>query len=125
MRGKLFHNRIVNEAGDIFIKYDWQVYTEHLFRSGEITTFFDLFAVRDNLRIACEIETTARHAVDNIIKALATGIYLWVIVPTRDISRKIEQKLSLLDLDIHPGSISILLNCNVEEALLQFHQNYI
>ena len=93
MRGKAFHNRIAEEAKTIFSNHHWQVYTEHRYRKNGITTYLDLFAVKGKQAIACEIETTIRHAIDNALKAQAVGLVLWIIVPTRTLRRQIERKL--------------------------------
>ncbi|MCK5000313.1 MAG: hypothetical protein KAS23_12290, partial [Anaerohalosphaera sp.] len=83
MRGKAFHNRIAMEAKTILNNHSWQVHTEHRCRKNGITTYLDLFAIKGNKAIACEVETTSRHAVDNARKAQAVGVVLWIIVPTR------------------------------------------
>ena len=93
MRGKAFHNRIVEEAKTIFNNHGWQTYTEHRYRKNGITTYLDLFAVKGAKRIGCEVETTPRHAIDNAVKALSAGLDLWIIVPTRTLRCQIEHKL--------------------------------
>lgn len=93
MRGKAFHNQIATDAKAIFSHHGWQVYTEHRCRKNGVTTYFDLLAVKGDQTIACEIETTPRHAVDNVLKAQAVGVVLWIIVPTRRLRRQIERKL--------------------------------
>ena len=83
MRGALFHNSIVKQAKAIFIRHGWQIHTECRYRNNGTMTYLDLLAVRNDYEIACEVETTARHAVDNAAKALAAGVSFWVIVPSR------------------------------------------
>ena len=120
MRGKAFHNQIAKEANAILINHGWKVCTEHRFRKNSITTYFDLFAVKDDRTIACEVETTSRHAVDNAIKAQAVGVVLWIIVPTRTLRRQIEHKLaSSAVTENHQSTKTILLSqLNTELNLL-------
>lgn len=123
MRGKAFHNRIAEEAKAIFSSHRWKVYTEHRYRKNGITTYLDLFAVKGDKSIACEIETTSRHAVDNAVKALSAGINLWVIVPSRTLRRQIEQKLISSGLDTGHKNVRILLFCQLEAELTFFQKN--
>lgn len=120
MRGKAFHNQIAEEAKMILSNHGWLVLTEHRCRKNDITTYFDLFAVKDNQAIACEIETTSRHAVDNAVKAQTTGVILWIIVPTRALRRQIERKLESSGITENYQSIKTILlsQLNTELNLL-------
>lgn len=93
MRGNPFHNKLVKDAECIFSEFGWKTCTEQVFRIGGTTTYFDLFARDGPLEIACEIETTSRHAVDNLRKAQAVGMPLWIIVPTRGVRQQIQRSL--------------------------------
>lgn len=93
MRGGAFHNKIAEEAKAIFCTHGWQVYTEYRYRCNGTTTYLDLLAIKGKQKIACEVETTIRHAVDNAVKALSVGVELWIIAPSRALSRQIERKL--------------------------------
>lgn len=121
MRGKDFHNALVDRAKTIFTSFNWQVDTEHRYRHNNITTYFDLYAVKANLVIACEIETTPRHVIDNVVKALATGVCVWVVVPTRVLLCQAKQKLASLNISASPESVRILLFSQLE-AELKFFQ---
>ena len=112
MRGKAFHNKMAADAKTIFSSHCWQVYTEHRYKKDAVTTYFDLFAVKDDHAIACEIETTARHALDNAVKARAVGVDLWIIVPSRTLLRRIERKLKSSNI-----SIPVMLLCQLEAQL--------
>ena len=114
MRGKAFHNLMVKKTQTLFGYHGWQVYTEYRCRRNGITTYFDLFAVKENRKIACEIETTVRHAMDNIVKALAMDICLWVIVPTHSICRQVKQKLASSNLNTSHKTVRILLFSQLE-----------
>lgn len=109
MRGKAFHNQIAEEAKTIFDNHRWQVHTEYRYRKNGVTTYLDLFAVKGDQAIACEVETTSRHAVDNAHKAQAVGIALWIVVPTRTLRRQIERKLGSSGVTENYTSIKTIL----------------
>ena len=109
MRGKAFHNQIAEEAKTIFSNHGWYIHTEHRYRKNGTTTYFDLFAVKGDKQIACEIETTSRHAVDNALKAQTVGITLWIVVPTRTLLRQIERKLGSSGVTENYTSIKTIL----------------
>lgn len=121
MRGGVFHNKIVEEAKAIFNNHGWQAYTEY--RCNGITTYLDLFAVRGSKKIACEVETTARHAVDNAVKALSADLDLWIIVPSRTLGRQIEHKLRYSGFNTKHQTIRNLLFCQLEVELNSFQKN--
>lgn len=120
MRGKAFHNRIVEEAKMILSNHGWQVCTEHRCRKNGITTYLDLFAVKGNQAVACEIETTSRHAIDNALKAQIAGIVLWIIVPTRTLRRQIEHKLKSSSVIKNHQSIKTILLSQLNTELNSF-----
>jgi hypothetical protein len=122
MRGGAFHNRIAEEVKMIFSKHGWQIFMEHRYRNNGITTYLDLFAIKGDKKIACEVETTARHVIDNAIKAQSVGIGLWIIVPTRTLYRKIEQKLRSSALATTCQPIRILLLCQLKVYLIDFSE---
>lgn len=126
MRGKEFHNKIVKDAESILNIHGWQVFTEHCYRKNGITTYFDLLAVKGNQEIACEVETTSRHAVDNALKAQTAKVALWIIVPTRKLRRQIERKLKSSAVIKNPKSIKTILlsQVNTELNLLRKEQSY-
>ena len=70
MRGKAFHNYMAMQTKAIFDAHGWQVNSEHRYRKNGMTTYFDLYVMKGNRSIACEIETTSRHAIDNARKAV-------------------------------------------------------
>ena len=122
MRGALFHNTITDQAKAIFIRHSWQVHTEYRYCDNGTTTFLDLLAVRADCRIACEVETTVRHAVDNAVKALATGITLWVIVPSRRLRRQVERKLASSNISGNRKAIKVLLLCQLEAEVIDYEK---
>lgn len=70
--------------------------------------------------LAIEIETTARHAVDNARKAAMVDVPLWVIVPTRRLKSDLTRKLK--DLAIRSGNqpIKILLLGQLRKELTNY-----
>ena len=117
MRGKAFHNMIVEQAGDVFRENGWQVNMEYRYCEDNITNYLDLFAVRDNKRIACEVETTPRHVLDNAAKAILLGIELLVVVPSRRVRQQIERKLAASLPDEICKSLKVMLIDQLAEHL--------
>lgn len=120
MRGGAFHNKIVEQAKAIFNEHGWQVHTEYRYRKNGITTYLDILAVKGNRKIACEIETTARHGVDNAAKAVSAGLDLWIIVPSRKLRHQIERRLICSALNTKNQKIRIVLFCLLEAELNNF-----
>jgi hypothetical protein len=123
MRGSGFHNKIAEEVKAIFDNHNWQVYTEYRYRKNGVTTYLDLLAVRGNQKIACEVETTSRHAVDNAVKALSAGLDLWIIVPSRTLYRQIEHRLISSGINTKHQAIRVLLLCELEAELTFFQKH--
>ena len=117
MRGKPFHNLITDETESIFKTHGWQVRTEYRYRKNGTTTYFDLYAVKDSRAIACEVETTVRHAVNNALKAKTVGVVLWIIAPTRKLRCQIERKLELSGIAQNDKSTKIILLSQVNTEL--------
>lgn len=117
MRGDLFHNKLVKDAEAVFGELDWQTDTERMVCTKGVTTYFDLFAWTDSLIMACEIETTCRHALGNFRKAQATEIPLWIIVPTRRIRQQIQRSLGTEQ--IFPGGkpVEIIFPDELKECI--------
>jgi len=117
VRGGAFHNKIVEEVRAVFLSYGWEVETEFCCQRNEITTFFDVYAVRGDARIACEVETSVRHVADNVKKAESVGVRLWVVVPSRRLCRLVEQKLDGAGSSGFRGEAVVLLVGEVERKL--------
>ena len=91
MRGGPFHNQLVKDAECLFLKFGWKTETERRLSSKGVTTYFDLYARDGPLHVACEVETSCRHAIDNLKKAQRVGMPLWIIVPTQRIRSQIRR----------------------------------
>lgn len=109
MRGQILHNTMAKDAETTLENYFTQVHPEYKCCKNGIITFFDLFARQQLFVLALQIETTARHGVDNAIKAQAVGIPLWIIVPATKIKIRLSHKLNLLQLNPGGEEIKILL----------------
>jgi hypothetical protein len=94
-----------------------EVDPEHKCSKNGVVTYLDLFARGKQFVLACEIETTARHGVDNALKAAAVNIPLWIIVPTNKVKIKISRKLKPLQLRPGGKPIKILLLGQLEREL--------
>ena len=91
MRGQPFHNQLVKDAECLFLRFGWKTETEWRLSAKGVTSYFDLYARDGPRHVACEIETSCRHAIDNLKKAQLVGIPLWIIVPTRKIRSHIQR----------------------------------
>lgn len=117
MRGNLFHNRLAQKAQMTFENFAWCISIEHRIHANGTTTFFDLFAEINHYKLACEIETTPRHAIDNAQKAQAVGVPLWFVVPTRKVKRQIVGKLNNQNLAPGGEPIKVLILSELENEL--------
>lgn len=111
---------IVQKAKAVFTEHTWQVQTEYCIKKAGTNYYFDLLAIKGQYKVACEVETTRRHAIDNALKASIVDIPLWFIVPTRNIKNQIADRLKKLRMK--PGSepIKILLLDQLEQELLDY-----
>ncbi|MHC4799410.1 MAG: hypothetical protein ACYTF1_22475, partial [Planctomycetota bacterium] len=93
---------------------------EHQISNHQTTTFVDIFVRKGKIEVAIEIETTARHAVDNAKKAAMVGVPLYVIVPTHCLKSHLTRKFD--DLELHPCGkpIKILLIGELRQELTNF-----
>ena len=120
MRGKLFHKMIVQKAKAVFTEHNWQVQTECCIKKAGTNYYFDLLATKGRYEIACEIETTRRHAIDNALKASIVDIPLWFVVPTQNIRKQIADKLKKLRMKSGNEPIKILLLDQLKQELLDY-----
>ena len=117
MRGGSFHNKMVDEVVAVFLRNGWKVDTEFLCRASGVTTFLDINATKGDDRIACEVETSIRHVIDNVRKAKALRVRLWVVVPSRKLCRLAKHKLSRPDFLDSSGEVFVFLLDEVESQL--------
>ena len=117
MRGEILHNTMGKTTGATLRGFFSEVYPEYKYCRNGVVTYLDLFARQSQFVLACEIETTARHGVDNAIKAAAVDIPLWIIVPTNKVKVKLLRKLKLLKLRPGGKPIKILLLGQLQREL--------
>ena len=117
MRGDILHNTMAEETEMTLCGFCSEVDPEHKYRKNGVVTYFDLFARQSPFVLACEIETTARHGVDNAIKAAAVDIPLWIIVPNNKVKVKLLRKLKPLQLRPGGEPIKILLLGQLQREL--------
>jgi len=116
MRGDPFHNELAGKVRAILERLGWRVWMEKRLVAAGTTAYFDLFAIRDGQRIAFEIETTARHALDNTRKAHAVGVPVMFIVPRRQTKRQIVRRLDTC-LVTGGENVKVLLLGEIESEL--------
>lgn len=120
MRGEPLHNFIARDVEKTASKFFPFVRSEYRVGRDGVTTYFDTFAQNDSVALAFEVETTARHAVDNAIKAISVGVPIWVIVPNRRLQRQLDRKLNLPELRPGGEDIKILLLRQLEQELRDY-----
>ena len=121
MRGDKFHNSIVDQAGKIFISHGWDVYKEYRYPCNAVTTYLDIFAMRCNYKIGCEVETTSRHILDNATKSAVANIPLWVIVPSRKLQHLAWRMIESSDVT-GVSMTKVLLPYQLEQELINFEK---
>ena len=117
MRGDTFHNFLADEIKAAVSAPVTCVYTEYRVRRCGVVADFDLFLTAGHFVLGIEIETTIRHAFDNIRKADAVDVPLWVVVPTRRLKNRIERRLKNAEITPAGQPIKILLLDQVKPAL--------
>jgi len=120
MRGKPFHNLMVDDTKATLDRFFEEVGLEYRLRRNNIVTDLDVFARRGSMTLAVEVETTDRHALDNARKAAAVGVPLWIIVPTRALQRRLVRRLAPLGLRPGGRPICVLLLGQLEQALTHY-----
>lgn len=120
MRGEPFHNSIAVASQEIASRRFDFVGTEYVFRRNGVTTVFDVFARRGVAVLAFEVETTARHAVDNARKAVSVGVPTWIVVPSRRLKLQLTGRLDRLQLRPAGEPIKILLLGQLEQELTNY-----
>lgn len=117
MRGARFHNELARRAKELFELSGWHVQMEKRIQDNDVTTYIDLYATQAGRVLACEIETTDRHALDNAHKAIAVDLALCFVVPTLGLKRCIMRKLSKIGLTSRNQHINVFLLGELEAML--------
>ena len=98
MRGQRLHNFLAVRCVAILLAMGCAVTTEKRFRLGRTITDSDIYAVRDEIACAIEIETTLRSAVRNIAKShvIPCDAYV-VLVPDRRLAGRVRAAAATAD----------------------------
>lgn len=120
MRGGIFHNHITGMVKVTLEEFFGSVHTEYRYRRNGSVSDFDLFAQQGPFVMAFEVETTSRHALDNILRAAAVQVPLWVIVPSHDLQTRIAGQVRALNLRPAGEPIKILLPGQLQQALMDY-----
>lgn len=113
MRGKMFHNYMVEKTSRLLAALGWFICFEFCIRRNGVTNYVDIFAVLNGVQVAFEIETTSRHIADNCYKAQAVGIPVCIIVPTAGTYQAAVKKTRNLTVE-HPIQIFTLQQLDQE-----------
>ncbi len=118
MRGQPFHNYLVDEAAAELREAGFTVQTEVPLnlRNGQLD-FLDILVRREDVRLGCEIETSARHAVSNALKAYRLGLPLIVVVPNRKVLAAVTRKLEAEFGELASAKIWISLPGQLRQAV--------
>jgi hypothetical protein len=120
MQGDLLHNYLGNETKGTLTNLDWRVWPEFCVEKGAVKNYLDLFATKAGLAIGFEIETTARHVLDNCRKAELVGIPLWIIVPNRRVLKSVANKLVRQHIRPAGHQIKLLLLSQLKQELTKY-----
>ena len=93
-RGKTLHQFLVAEVERILVCFGFRVAIEHKLplKDGRVD-YVDVLACRGKTVLACEVETTARHVVENACKADALGVAVWFVVPNEAVRSAVARRL--------------------------------
>lgn len=94
--------------------------TEYKLSFNGTTNYVDLFIRCGSFALAIEVETTVRHAANNVKKAAAVGVPLWIVVPTQRLKSTLTKKLNVLGLRPGGEPIKVLLLGEVRQAFMNY-----
>lgn len=122
MRGKRWHGLLARRAADDAEALGFRVDIEETFTmpmGGRNAV--DIVARRGSLTVLIEVETTARHAVDNAVKARALELPLIIVAPESRLRRRIMRDLARAELE--GQRILVLAPAQVGHGLMGFISN--
>ena len=121
LRGGVLHNYLAQEAASIFRQAGFETWLEKgVLLLDQKVDFVDLMVQRGNCILCVEIETSARHVLDNTAKADVLGLPLWIVVPNRTVKKAVAGKLK--NRPCRPGGlrIYILLLSELEQVVTNY-----
>jgi hypothetical protein len=125
MRGGALHNFLAAKAAGRFREAGFGVLIEHPLElpDGRLD-FVDLLARHDGYTIACEVETTARHVLENLEKARTLDLTLWIVVPNRKVRSAVARKIRRAPKSQSGESVQILLIGEVFQRLTDYFPSF-
>lgn len=125
LRGQGLHNFLVEEAAKDFQDEGCRVRREHRIRLADGTVnYADLFVEKTGMTFICEIETSARHVVDNAAKAQAARLPLWIVVPNPKVRSAVLRRLKRTDLRPGGKPIKISLKGQLRQGLTNYFSGF-
>ncbi len=121
LRGGRLHNHLVVEAEKIFRDAGFDTHQEHpkKLADGRLD-FVDLMVWWGDFLVCVEIETSARHVLDNAGKARALGLPLVVVVPTRKVQKAVKDKLKRAGIRLKKHRIKIPLLGQLKQEVTNY-----
>jgi hypothetical protein len=121
LRGDKLHNYLVLESENILQDGGFETFQEHpeTLPDGR-TDFIDLLGKRGDFLVCIEVETTARYARINAIKAQQLGLPLVVIVPNRSVRKSVQNKFDQAGLRPGGYDIYILLLAQLKQEVMNY-----
>lgn len=112
------HNHLAKEAELVFKRSGFEVTPECgiALENGRID-FVDLLAQRDDCWIACEVETTSRNVLSNVIKAKPLDMPLWILVPNGKVRSAVQRRLRQAGQGADGDKVQIFLLGQLSKAI--------
>lgn len=119
IRGDTGHNFVAASVRDAFSHSGFDVALECPIRLADgCRDFVDVLAWRPGCTIACEVETTPRHAAENARKAVEAGLPLWIVTPNRKVREAVARSLKRASFSLSGSRIRILTLGQLPQALV-------
>lgn len=115
------HNHLAKEAELVFKRSGFEVTPECgiAMENGRID-FIDLLAQQDDCWIACEVETTNRNVLSNIIKAKPLDMPLWILVPNGKVHSAVQRRLRQAGQSVGRDKVQIFLLGQLPKAISDY-----
>ena len=112
------HNHLAKEVELVFKYSGFEVTPECgiPLENGRID-FVDLLVQRDDCWIACEVETTCRNALSNVIKAKPLDMPLWILVPNGKVRSAVQRRLRQAGHSVGRDKVQIFLLGQLPKAI--------
>lgn len=119
IRGDTGHNFVAASVRDAFSQSGFDVALECPIRLPDgRRDFVDVLAWKPGCTIACEVETTPRHAAENARKAIIAGLPLWIVTPNWKVRAAVARTLKRASFNLSGSRIKILSLGQLPQALV-------